>query len=260
LDLVYLNRTLNDKYYRTKLVYINRTNPRKQNMKNVSERITYKMHSLHLKQVDIYQRIDVSRSTASSWVNGTSTPAGKNLEKLAKILQTTPEWILFGVSNENGSSLGLDSSPLGEQGYADSFVDVPVYDIELSAGYGAEAASEVIQDYYPIHQKLFDSLGISKGNAAIVKIRGDSMESLLHNGDSVLVHTAVTKPQSNKVFAFSFENEMRVKRFTRRLDGFWRIISDNEDKVMYPDEIISPQSIDQLNIIGHVVKIVDRSI
>lgn len=229
-------------------------------MNTVADRIKFKMHELHLKQVDIYQRIDVSRSTASSWVNGTSTPAGKNLEKLASILRTTPEWILFGVSSNSAPSLGLDSSPLGESSHVDSFINVPVFDVELSAGLGAELSNEYVEDYFPIHQKTFDALGISMNEAAVVKVRGASMETGLHDGDSVLIHTGVRKPTSNKIFAFSFENETRVKRFFRQLDGFWRIVSDNEDKQTYPDEIVSTQAVGQLNIIGQVVKIVDRSL
>ena len=229
-------------------------------MNTVADRITHQMHSLHLKQVDVYQRIGVSRSTASSWVNGTSTPAGSNLEKLSSMLKTTPEWILFGAGETIAPSLGLDSSALGESGYVDSFVNVPVYDVELSAGYGLDASSELIEDFHPIHYKIFDDLNISKTEAVVVKVRGASMETELHDGDSVLIHTGIKKPISNKIFAFSFDNETRVKRFFRQLDGFWRIISDNEDKNMYPDEIISVQGLSQLNIIGHVIKIVDRNL
>jgi len=230
-------------------------------MNTAAARIKHQMHKLHLKQVDIYQRIDVSRSTASSWVNGTSTPAGSNLDKLASVLQTTPEFILFGVSrSENNNSLGLDSSPLGEASSIDSFINVPVFDIELAAGNGSYNGEEEVTDYYPIHRNVFESLDIAEREAVVVSIKGESMETMLRDGDSVLVHTGARKPISNKIFAFSFENEARVKRFFRQLDGFWRIVSDNEDKNMYPDELVSPQAIDQLNIIGHVVKIVDRSL
>jgi phage repressor protein C with HTH and peptisase S24 domain len=218
------------------------------------------MHSLKLKQVDIYQRLGVSRGTASAWANGTNIPTGDNLERLARALDCSPKWLMFGGDEgKETRSLGLDSSALGEPA-AHTFVDVPVYNVELSAGNGFDAGEVEIIDYHPISTKILEDLGMSLSESAVMKVKGDSMEETLWNNDLLLVQTSIKKPISNKIFAFAFENELRVKRFSKKMDGAWRVISDNHDKSMYPDEFISHMNIDSVNIIGHVRKVIDRSL
>jgi phage repressor protein C with HTH and peptisase S24 domain len=86
------------------------------------------------------------------------------------------------------------------------------------------------------------------------------MAETLWDKDLVLVQTSVKKPVSNNVFAFALDNELRVKRFTKQMDGTWRIGSDNPDKNMYPDEYISHMNIDNVHFIGHVLKVIDRNL
>jgi phage repressor protein C with HTH and peptisase S24 domain len=217
------------------------------------------MHTLKLKQVDIYQRLGVSRGTASAWANGTNIPSGDNLDRLAKVLNCTSKWLMFGGDEVESSSLDIDSSPLGEPS-SHAFVDIPIYNVELSAGNGFDAGEIEIVDYYPMSEHLLNDLGVSKSEVAVLKVKGDSMEETLWDKDLVLAQISIKKPISNKVFAFAFENELRVKRFTKQLDGLWRVVSDNQDKSLYPDEFISHMNIDSINIIGQVLKVIDRTL
>jgi phage repressor protein C with HTH and peptisase S24 domain len=218
------------------------------------------MNSLGLKQVDIYQRLGVSRGAASAWVNGTNIPSGENLNRLARALDCSPKWLMFGGDQvEERASLGLDSSQLGDSSDHE-FVDIPIYNVELSAGNGVDAGEVEIIDYYPINKKILEDKSISSSEAAVVKIKGSSMESTLWSGDLVLIQTSVQKPTSNKIFAFAYDNELRAKRFNKQLDGTWRVVSDNEDKNMYPDEFISHSNIHNITIIGHVLKVIDRDL
>jgi phage repressor protein C with HTH and peptisase S24 domain len=229
-------------------------------MNPISSRIQDRMRTLNLKQVDIYHRLGVSRGAASAWVNGTNAPSGENLERLARALDCTPRWLMFGGDEvEEKIGLGLDSSALGESSNHD-FVDIPVYNAELSAGNGTDAGECEIIDYYPINKRLLEEKHLTSSEVAIVKVRGESMMETLWNNDLILVQTSIEKPVSNTVFAFAFDNELRVKRFTKKMDGMWRIISDNEDKGLYPDEFLSPFNIDSINFIGRVIKVIDRDL
>lgn len=141
----------------------------------------------------------------------------------------------------------------------DRFVGIPVRkNVELSAGSGFYVDNEEEVEIVPVLASTLRELGVHQGSAEVVRVKGDSMEPTLCEGDQVLVNTAATRPQNDKLYAFFFDEDTRVKRFSRKLDGTWRIISDNEDKNQYPDEVLANHNMDSIGIIGEVVAIVFR--
>ena len=140
------------------------------------------------------------------------------------------------------------------------FVQVPVYDAQLAAGNGARVDLDRIVERLPISRKYLVNSGIPESRATIAKVKGDSMEPTLNDGDVVLINAGINTPVSDRVFAFDFDGDLKVKRFIKRLDGSWRIVSDNEDKNLYADETLSNHNISKLRIIGQVVKIIERNI
>ena len=163
--------------------------------------------------------------------------------------------IRFSRRNPDSDNLGIQSEDLESD-----FIQVPVYNVHLSAGNGMRVDHEQIVERLPISRKYLADSGVPENQATIVEVKGDSMEYTLIDGDVVLVNTAIVKPVSGKIFAFDFDGDLRVKRFIKRLDGSWRIVSDNEDKNIYADESLSAHNIDQLRMIGQVVTIVKRKL
>lgn len=80
------------------------------------------------------------------------------------------------------------------------------------------------------------------------------MERLLYHGDFCLVDRGQIEVINGKIYSFRVEGEARVKRLFRRMDGKYRVVSDNEDKIEFPDEFLTQD--DMPEIIGRVV---DRS-
>jgi len=212
-----------------------------------------------LSQEQVADLAGVSQTTVYKIESG-QTLRPKGLEDFASLFEVDPSWLQFGTGA--GALFDhpvLDSGPLGQDSVP-KFVNVPVYDVSLSAGHGSHTDEDKIIENYPVSEMLLLNNQMHLSEAAIVKIAGDSMESTLNNGDMVLINTSVKKPTSNKIFAFAFDNELKVKRFSRQLDNSWRIISDNEDKGRYRDELVSHHNIIQLRMIGQVVTIVERSL
>lgn len=159
----------------------------------------------------------------------------------------------------NETGLGLDTTPLGEPSRP-RFIDIPVFDVELAAGNGTHIDVDRVTEFFPISENRLREAHVPPDQAAVVKVRGDSMESTLQDGDIVLVDTSIKRPVSGKIFAFAFDEELRVKRFTKRLDGSWRISSDNEGNPAYQDEIVSNHNIQQLRLIGQVKTLLERKL
>lgn len=139
------------------------------------------------------------------------------------------------------------------------FIEVPFYKTELSAGHGAEGTDHPPIGYALSKEKI-ERIGITQTQATVARVIGESMESTLMNGDVILISTTIKTPISNKLFAFEFDGELKVKRFVKRLDGSWRIISDNPDKNIYPDEALAPHNADSLRIIGQVALLLERNL
>jgi phage repressor protein C with HTH and peptisase S24 domain len=68
----------------------------------------------------------------------------------------------------------------------DEFHLVPLHEAELSAGPGAEGIDGVIE-MLAFRRDWLDRLDIAPGNAALARVRGDSMEPLLRHGDVVMI-------------------------------------------------------------------------
>ena len=62
----------------------------------VSDRISLKMFEKKLKQTNVAEAIGSSKGTVSKWIAGTNVPRNEYLIRLARLLDTSPEWILNG--------------------------------------------------------------------------------------------------------------------------------------------------------------------
>ncbi|MCA1920969.1 helix-turn-helix domain-containing protein [Buttiauxella noackiae] len=64
--------------------------------KSLGQRVLLRRKEMKLTQRDLGKAAGVSYATISLWESGTTEPSGKNLHTLAKALQCTPTWLLFG--------------------------------------------------------------------------------------------------------------------------------------------------------------------
>lgn len=81
----------------------------------------------------------------------------------------------------------------------------------------------------------------------MLEASGDSMEPSISNGDLLLVDEGDVR-LSDGVFAFVLDEEARVKRFRKRIDGV-TIISDNP---IYPPEELASEALDRIKLIGRI--------
>lgn len=135
----------------------------------------------------------------------------------------------------------------------DREVMIPEVDVELGAGNGV--ALDFVETKYrlPYQVEWLRSIGAQKPeHVRLMRVRGESMERTLFDGDKVLVHLKDTRIVSDRVYAIMLDGEPRIKRLFRAGDGV-RVVSDNDDKVKYPDEVVTGEQLDRLVIIGRAV-------
>ncbi|EPX82304.1 putative transcriptional regulator [Rubellimicrobium thermophilum DSM 16684] len=146
-----------------------------------------------------------------------------------------PRWSLRGVidgqtpsldkAKEIAEALGLElyiGPPRGGAEPAGDFALVPLHAAALSAGPGADAGdADRVETLLAFRRDWLARLGLPPARAALARIRGDSMEPRLKDGDLVLIDTARTDPArplrgpEGNIFALRHQGELIVKRVER---------------------------------------------
>ncbi len=104
---------------------------------------------------------------------------------------------------------------------------LPRLDIAASAGPGASVDGEIVLGTDMIDPALARRLGLREGQAAIIRVRGDSMGPGLLDGDHIVVDTADRRPGARGgVFVIRIGSAMMVKRVAAGADGLV-VSSDN---------------------------------
>jgi phage repressor protein C with HTH and peptisase S24 domain len=238
---------------------------------DIANRINERLEALNLKGVDITKATGVSSGGVSQWRNGITTPAAEKVFSLSRLLKCDPEWLITGKTVEKREiavfdpftqpeGVVLNSSGLGETATQPGYYNIPIYDVELAAGHSGFFDNEYPGEVMSISTDYLDRNSVPPSSASIVTVKGESMMPTLFNNDTILLDLSTTKPVSNKIFAFNFDGDLRVKRFIRQLDTTWRIVSDNEDKELYRDEILSHSNVERLKIIGRVASVIERTL
>lgn len=107
--------------------------------------------------------------------------------------------------------------------------------LRLQAGINGYAIEADEEEGLPIFFRTdwMAQRGFKPYNLLAIKVRGESMEPALHEGDMVVIHTADTTPRDGEVFAINYEGEAVIKRLVRD-EGEWWLTSDNPDQRRYP--------------------------
>ncbi|MDF7774972.1 S24 family peptidase [Sphingomonas sp. AOB5] len=125
--------------------------------------------------------------------------------------------------------------------------EVPRLDIGASAGPGG-----LVEDEAQLRAGLFDAgmlrgLGVRAEAASMVRVAGDSMEPVLHDGDEILVDRDRRTPGArDAMFVLRIDGVVMVKRL-RALGREIEVVSEN---AAYPPRIVAAGAVE---VIGRVV-------
>jgi hypothetical protein len=127
-----------------------------------------------------------------------------------------------------------------------------VYGAVLSAGNGSTHwEHEEIEGSHAFTRAWLQRKRLKIDKCRVLTVDGDSMLPELRNGFVVLIDLSDCDPiKSGKVYALSVDGEQRIKRLFPQIDGSLKICSDNPDKAHFPDEVVQPEHLERVRIIG----------
>ena len=199
-----------------------------------------------LNQGQLAARIGASR-VAVSMVEGGRT--GLSVQKVAAAARA------LGVSTDYLHGLTEDPTPAGQLGRAtaDATGDQPldnrraraaagddgdyigVSELASAAGGGAVVYDERVTGRIKFRRAWLARHGLVARNCRVIKVIGESMEPTLADGCSILVNHAGRQRRVGHIYVVRTEDGLIVKRAGKDLSGVWQLVSDNPDKLRWPN-------------------------
>lgn len=115
-----------------------------------------------------------------------------------------------------------------------AFVKVRMVTLRLSAGIKGfrTEPEEGPENALSINVHWMRKNGYIREKLIAMRVKGESMEPTLYDGDVIVVNTMETTPIDGKVYAVNYEGEAVVKRMIRDA-GRWWLSSDHQDQRKY---------------------------
>lgn len=174
-------------------------------------------------------------------IGETEFPEQPTVERLADALGVTPAQL-------RGEDPFVETGAL-----VPKYIYVARYDAIAGLGPGRLNEPHVeVSGTHAYRREFVEKHGWKPEQLAVIEAEGPSMAPTINDGDVVLVNLAETRVKSGEVYAIEDPDQgTRIKRLHRTLDGRIRVASDNDDKRLYPDDYLTPDT--GARIIGRVV-------
>jgi len=203
----------------------------------------------------------ITPQAVQQWIAQGRTPRTHRLKEVAAYFGLTEQELLFGESVPTSMKERSEERPVVpasgipvqayDEGNAE-FVPIRAMRLKLSAGisgYGAEPDLTVKSAPIVFQREWMEKNGLFPEDLIALKIRGDSMDPSLRDGDLVVINVADKVPKDGMVYAVNYDGEDVVKRMEYQNREWW-LVSDNPDQQRYSRKICRGAS---CIVIGQVI-------
>ncbi|MDO0944618.1 XRE family transcriptional regulator [Chromohalobacter israelensis] len=178
----------------------------------------------------------LSEATLRSYLSGGTYPTLDRLSQVANAAGVDPQWLAFGEQRPEPAEMG-------------DYAFVPLYDAQCSAGNGAWNEGCQVLTHISFTRYSLRKQGLTPEHLSAIRVDGDSMEPVLHSGDTVLVDHTRTTIEGEGIYVVRLDGHLYAKRLQRNFDGV-AVLSANP---AYREVVVPRERIDELEIIGRAV-------
>ena len=198
-----------------------------------------------------------SDSTISKWESGASIPTGTKIVKLAQVLGTSTDYILYGVEKPAVSDLQSiydDLNDINKKKVVDLALALrnkqnrkPIQMTTVFITGFVSAGNGVMQDDYVDAEITIPSNEVPDEFDSIAKVIGESMSPKIKDGDLLFIkHTP--QVENNDIAIFQVNGENYVKQFKSNGTPYLKSLNPDYDNVYLSEN-------DDIRTIGEVVDI-----
>lgn len=203
-----------------------------------------------LTQKRFAEMVGTSQNTISAYERGDREPALSVLLQIAARFEKPLDWLMFGAEGSQAAVATLAAAP--PVSVPDGFVPVPRLQVRASAGSGAVAVPEDLEDdgVVMFREAWMRRIGVNPRTAQALTAVGDSMEPTIRDGDLLLVDRSIDRIVDNGIYVVVLGGMVLVKRVQVKRDGSVVLRSDNTD--LYEAELVPADEVHALTVEGRV--------
>ena len=217
------------------------------------------MKELDITQDQVAEQMGVTQGAVAHWLGGRREPSLEKVGSLLDYLGLPPMFPKNGSAPQDARVVEANAELIGDMAVwsdgdpvEDDECEVPYYaEVEFAGGDGMTEVMEVADRTLRFSNATLRAAGVECENAAVARVRGNSMEKLILDGAAIGFDLADTSVIDGEIYAFNHGGMLRVKYLYRLPAGAIRIRSENADE--FPDEIMtSEQYRDEIKMLGRV--------
>ena len=221
-------------------------------MTTFGERLTKLRESKNLSQAKLAQMAGVPQSTIAQIETGRNKST-KRIIELAEALDTTPNYLLNGVKDLSVVPLSSEIGSYSDKNISSNigaYVKIPYFDMSLSAGMGnATWIVRDTDDKLLFRESWLQSKGLDESSLKAMYVRGESMEPLLYDMDTILLDINDLEIIDGSVYAIIYKNRLYIKELRNSENGI-DIISYHRD---YETMQVTQETYAQFKVLGKMV-------
>ena len=221
-------------------------------MTTFGERLTKLRESKNLSQAKLAQMAGVPQSTIAQIETGRNKSTKKIIE-LAEALDTTPNYLLNGVKDLSAVPLSSEIGSYSDKNISNNigaYVKIPYFDMSLSADMGnATWIVRDTDDKLLFRESWLQSKGLDESSLKAMYVRGESMEPLLYDMDTILLDINDLEIIDGSVYAIIYKNRLYIKELRNSENGI-DIISYHRD---YETMQVTQETYAQFKVLGKMV-------
>lgn len=231
---------------------------------SVANRIKHLMASKNINQSYVSEAIGANKGTVSRWLAGNNIPKKEYLNRLARLLETSPEWIVNGEQSEyvdyRSDSL-TDIDVKRDRAYLirklglDSHIKYDMnYLIEMNGG---DIDHEEIKRAYELDEEIKDVRLSSMTGTYLYTNDSDAMMPKVYINAVCVIDADRREIKDGKMYYYRHGELYRLRYLHKTVDGGLMIRCDND---RYDDQILSRNEFDDVEVLGWVQSFTNHEI
>ncbi|MBR1882372.1 MAG: helix-turn-helix transcriptional regulator [Muribaculaceae bacterium] len=222
------------------------------NEKEIIERIKFLMSELHLRQVDLAQKLDVDSSNLSKYLNGRMPLSDSLINRFVVNMGVSKQWLLDGTDLPFAKTAPVTDRTVTELPTRRKDA-TPVYDIDVTAG--SMPRAQLFTDEQIVGWIDLPDVG---NDCRIVRVSGDSMSPVIRNGDYVALRelTNLQYIYWGQIYVVTLDDYRLIKYVRRNPDpAFVTLRSANRE---YDDMDIRRDDIRNMMLVQQILHVDTR--
>ncbi len=172
--------------------------------------------------------LNIPDRTLGSYEREERKVSAELLEVLITQLKLSPDWLFTGEGEMYSSKTG------------DDFIKIPILgEVECTISPNCYLDNKKPESHISIPEALLNQTNANIKTSHILKVKGDSMEPNILDGDKVLADSSKKQILNNKIYIIRIEDILTIKRLQKLPKGVIKVTSDNKEYDSYtlkPDE------------------------